>query len=198
MWEWIKESFCHQGSSYLTNPSSYPSLSSGSVARKRSLKHFFLYQTAYNFCGSSSERNLKGMKTKRPSSVCWLLPCQISRLCAESVSVSLVAFPWLVLREFRNCLLFNRVFRDYSWTVISVNQHTLPENTFTKPCNGRNWIHSSPNKYSLGKSKNKFEVYTHKFGFVIQPRVYAKASQVSWCCHQNSKVPHYLEGLGQW
>lgn len=82
---------------------------------KDNLKYFYLHQTVYNSCSFSTEQDLKERKTKRPSSVCWFLPCQISCLCTEPVSVSLVASPWLLVRELRNCLLFNRALRDYSW-----------------------------------------------------------------------------------
>lgn len=55
------------------------------------LKCFYLHQPVYNSCSFSTEQDLKGRETKRPSSECWLLPCQISCLCTEPVSVPLVA-----------------------------------------------------------------------------------------------------------
>lgn len=79
------------------------------------LKYFYLHQPVYNSCSFSTEQDLKERKIKRPSSVCWFLPCQISCLCTEPVSVSVVASPWLLVRDFRNCLLFNKALRDCSW-----------------------------------------------------------------------------------
>lgn len=66
-------------------------------------------------------------------------------------------------------------------------------------------MHSSPTKYSLGKSKPNLRSTPPNFclPFSNLPRsgmlsgAYVKASQVNRCCHHNTKVTHCLAELGQ-